>query len=175
MAKKIGAFVGKFLPPHMGHLSIIDKVLKQCDECVVVVSDNPEKSKKQCEEANFPYFNSNQRLNWFKRHYKNNKKIHFALIDESKIVNSKDFMSDYAKLFWKSVPYEVNYKYADESYRELNKFFPQCTFVPIDRDAINVHGTNIRQEYEKYKKFIMPEAREDIEKILNKRVITECK
>lgn len=43
----------------MGPLSIIDKVLKQCDECVVVVSDNPEKSKKQCEEANFPYFNSN--------------------------------------------------------------------------------------------------------------------
>lgn len=163
MDKKIGAFVGKFLPPHIGHLSIIDKMAKDCDECVVVISDNPETSKKLCEKSGFPYFDSNQRLNWFKKHYKNNNNIHFAIIDEKKISNSKDFMRDYAKLFWECVPYKVNYKYADESYRELNSYFPECTFVPINRDVINVHGTNIRQEYEKYKDFIMPEAREEIE------------
>lgn len=163
--KIIGAFVGKFLPPHIGHLSVIDKMINECDECVVVISDNPETSKKLCNEQNFPYFTSEQRLLWFKEHYKSQENIHFALIDESKISNSSNFMSDYAKLFWQSVPYKVNLKYADESYRELNeKYFPECKFVAIDRDKINVHGTDIRREYNKYKKFVMPEARKDIEK-----------
>ena len=163
--KKIGAFVGKFLPPHIGHKSIVDKMLSECDEAVVVVSDNPEKSKQLCNIDNFPYFDSNHRLNWFKEFYKGNKKLHFAVIDESKIDKTANFMEEYSKLFFKSVPYKVNIKYADESYRELNeKYFPTCTFVPIDRDIINIHGTDIRKDYKKNKQFVLNSAKEDIEK-----------
>lgn len=163
--KKIGAFVGKFLPPHVGHESVVEKMIKECDECVVVVSDNPTKSKILCEKANFPYFDSKQRLNWFEKHYKNTKKVHFAIIDESKIKNTKNFFQEYALLFWQSVPFEVNIKYGDESYRELNeKYFPSCKFVAIDRDRINIHGTDIRKDFQKNKKFVLVEAREDIDK-----------
>jgi HTH-type transcriptional regulator, transcriptional repressor of NAD biosynthesis genes len=162
--KKIGAFVGKFLPPHIGHISIVDKMLAECDEAVVVVSDNPEKSKELCQKDNFPYFDSKKRLNWFKQYYKGNKKLHFAIIDESLISKDKNFMEEYAKLFSQCVPYKVNVKYADESYRELNeRYFVDCTFVAIDRDVIKIHGTDIRKDFEKNKQFVLKQARKDIE------------
>ena len=63
------------------------------------------------------------------------------------------------------MPFEVNIKYGDESYRELNeKYFPSCKFVAIDRDRINIHGTDIRKDFQKNKKFVLVEAREDIDK-----------
>ena len=163
--KKIGAFVGKFLPPHIGHLSIIEKMLNECDEAVVIISDNPKICEELCKKDNFPYFDSNHRLNWFKEYYKGNSKLHFAIIDESTITNNENYMKEYSKLFYKSVPYKVNVKYADESYRQLNeKYFPTCTFVPIDRDAINIHGTDIRKSFEKNKQYVLKQAKEDIEK-----------
>lgn len=55
--------MGKFLPPHIGHKSIVDKMLNECDEAVVVISDNPETSKQLCIKDNFPYFDSSHRLN----------------------------------------------------------------------------------------------------------------
>ena len=32
MEKRIGAFVGKFYPPHIGHLSVVDNALDSFDE-----------------------------------------------------------------------------------------------------------------------------------------------
>jgi len=166
--KRIGAFVGKFLPPHIGHLSVVEQMLKECDEVVIVISDNLQKSKKLCEEANFPYFNSQQRLRWFREHFKNNFNVHFAIIDESRIADSQNAMADYANLFWECVPFNVNQKYADSSYGELNKkYFPNCKFVEIDRNKINIHGTMIRNDWKENKKFVMLEAQNDIENAKN--------
>lgn len=164
--EKIGAYVGKFLPPHIGHMSVIDKALEECDKLCVVLSDNPEKSKKICDRDNFPYFDSKTRLNWIKKEYKNNKKIKFYIIDESKLKNPHD-MEEYAQLFWESVDEDVNVKYADESYRELNeKFFPECKFVPLNRDLIPIHGTDIRQNND-FLKYAIKEARNDIKNFNN--------
>ena len=32
---RVGAFIGKFYPPHIGHLSVIDKVVNKVDELVI--------------------------------------------------------------------------------------------------------------------------------------------
>ena len=50
--RKVGCFVGKFLPPHIGHLSVIDKALQECEKVVVVLAENPERSEKLCKESN---------------------------------------------------------------------------------------------------------------------------
>ena len=49
--KNVGCFVGKFLPPHIGHLSVIDRMLKECKQVIVVLAEDPEKSKKICEKT----------------------------------------------------------------------------------------------------------------------------
>ena len=52
--KKIGAFPGKFLPPHLGHVSMIRECAKKCDELWVVVADSKKNSMALCKKANIP-------------------------------------------------------------------------------------------------------------------------
>lgn len=165
--KKIGAFVGKFLPPHIGHLSVIDRALDECDEVVVVLADNPEKSKQLCLEAGFPYFDAKKRLKWIKKHYKGRKNIHFYYIDESVL---KPYTSQgFADLFWKSVKEKVNVKYGDESYRKLNEEgFGNCKFVAVDRSLIDVSGTKVRNNKENLK-FMIEEGKQDVLKAIEKQ------
>lgn len=167
-SKKIGAFVGKFLPPHIGHIHIIDKVISECDEVVIVISENKIKSKALCEKASFPYFSAKKRLKWFKNHYKLQKNVKYRIIDECKL-KSKEFSGEeYAKLFHKSVKEKVNIKYADESYRELNeKYFKECEFRVIDRNEVPVHSTAIRENKDNLK-FAIEECHKDILKALKK-------
>ena len=46
--KKIGAFPGKFLPPHVGHVNMILDCAKKCDELWVVVADSEQNSRALC-------------------------------------------------------------------------------------------------------------------------------
>lgn len=160
--KRIGAYVGKFLPPHIGHLSVIEKALSECDEVAIVISDNPERSKELCEKTGFPYFSAKTRLGWLKNHYKMQKNMKFYIIDESELKIKPYNMEEYSKLFWKNIDIKVNVKYADESYRELNeKYFKECEFVPIDRNIIPIHGTDIRNDISNLK-YVIDEAKKDI-------------
>jgi cytidyltransferase-like protein len=43
---KIGAFTGKFYPPHIGHLYAIDYSLSKCSELYVFISENEERELK---------------------------------------------------------------------------------------------------------------------------------
>ena len=51
--KKIGAFVGKFYPPHIGHLSVIDNASKDLDEVWVIISTNQIRNKTIKNQSNF--------------------------------------------------------------------------------------------------------------------------
>ena len=71
------------MPPHLGHLSVIDRALNECENVVVVLAENPEKSKKICNETNFPYFSPQKRIEWMQKHYKNYPNLKFVYLDES--------------------------------------------------------------------------------------------
>ena len=169
--RKVGCFVGKFLPPHIGHLSVIDRALRECEEVVVVLAEDPKKSKLRCDESNFPYFNAEKRLNWMKKHYKNAKNIKFVFLDESGLKSFPEGLKEWSARFKEVVGTNITAKYADENYRELNeKYFPECEFVPIDRDVIPVHGTDIRTNSD-YLKYVIPEGYEEIKKALENKEI----
>lgn len=107
-------------------------------------------------------------MEWFKKHYKNVKNIKFVYLDESGLKAFPEGLKEWSARFKAVVKDEITAKYADESYRELNeKYFPECEFVPIDRDKIAVHGTNIR-ESEEFLKYVIPEGMEEIKKGLIK-------
>lgn len=166
--RKVGCFVGKFLPPHIGHLSVIDNMLRECERVVVVLAENPEKSKKLCQNANFPYFYAEKRLDWMKKHYKNVKNIKFYFLDESGLKSFPEGLGEWSQRFKSVVKEKLTAKYADENYRELNEmYFPECEFVPIDRDKIAVHGTDIRNK-RNYLKYAIPEGIEEIKIQLDK-------
>lgn len=166
--KKIGAFVGKFLPPHLGHTTQIDRAADYCDKLFVVVSDNSFNSNKLCEISNIPHISAKLRIKWLKEHYKNNPKIAIIYMNENKLKAFPAGQKEWSDAFKKLTKNKINVKFADETYRGLNEtYFPECEFVCFDRTEIDISGTKIRSNPKKYYDFIIPEARPFFDEIIN--------
>lgn len=168
--KKIGAFPGKFLPPHLGHISEIEKSAEKCDELFVVVADNTKNSKKLCRDAGIPYIPPRLRIKWLKKHFKNNPKIKVIYFNEDKLSSFPAPMEEWSKAFKKATKHRVNVKFADETYRELNeKYFPECEFICFDRTVIPISASQIRQDPETYLDYIIEEAQGFFVKTKNRK------
>ncbi|MFA6860121.1 MAG: adenylyltransferase/cytidyltransferase family protein [Clostridia bacterium] len=168
--EKIGALCGKFLPPHLGHVYAINESAKQCDFLYVILAENPERCEKLCQKAGFPNIKAKQRLSWLKEHFKDNPKIKFLYFDETGLEAFPKGLKEWSEKLKKILPKNVNMKFADETYRELNeKYFPEFTFVPFDRNVIPISATMIRNDLKKYFNFLLPQSKVYFEKILTKK------
>ena len=165
---KIGAFVGKFYPPHIGHISAIDYSLTKCDIVYIIISKNKMRNTDIQTKNNFLELDADLIKKWFTEHYKNNPKIKVEIFDETGLRPYPLDRDIWADKFKKQFP-DVNVKIADEGYREYNQeYFPDYDFLAIDRDAINIHSTYIRDNMEKYFDYIIPEAQEYFKNHLKK-------
>ena len=173
---KNGCFVGKFLPPHIGHLSVIDRALSECEKVTVVLAEDLKHSKTLCEQANFPYFSPKERLEWIRQHYKNYNNINFIFFDEHGI--KKDDLKTWSKKFKEKVK-GIDAKYADESY-PLGNPSPAKSYLNIDKiidialesgaDAIHP-GYGFLAENEEFEIYLNKEIYGiDIASIINKAV-----
>ena len=160
MKKRIGAFVGKFYPPHIGHTWVIDNAVKNLDEVYVIISKNEIRNNDIKENQNFNTLNAELIKSWFEKHYENNPKIKVAIFDESGLKPYPEDRDIWAEKFKKEFP-TVNVKIADEGYREYNKeYFPEYEFYPIERDVIPIHSTDIRNNLKSNYDFLIDEAKE---------------
>lgn len=158
--KKVGAFIGKFYPPHIGHINAIDKACKDTDILYIIISKNDERNKQILEKDNFEILDAKLIKSWFVKHYKNNPKIKVGIFDETNLKPYPQDQDKWAEKFKKEFP-EVNVKIADESYREFNqKYFPEYEFYPIDREKIDIHSSYFRKNKDKYLDYLIDEAKE---------------
>ena len=44
---KVGLYIGRFQPFHMGHLSIVKRALKECDTLVIAIGSSQENRTKK--------------------------------------------------------------------------------------------------------------------------------
>ena len=157
---KIAAFVGKFYPPHIGHLTVIDKFANKFDKFYIIISKNNIRNQQIKDKCNFNILDAEVIKSWFVKHYKENSKIKVEIFDES---NFKPYPNDtekWVEKFKMKFP-DINVKIADESYRNFNeKYFPECEFIALDRDYINIHSSHLREDMKKYYKFLIPEAKD---------------
>lgn len=157
--KRIGAFVGKFYPPHIGHIWVVDMLEGQLDEIYIIISKNEKRNKQILDEFGFKILDANIIASWFKEHYKNNPKIKVKVFDEGEFKPYPKDRDKWAEKFKQEFP-KVNVKIADESYREYNqKYFPEYEFLAIPRDVVNIHSTEIRNNPQKYFDYILDEAK----------------
>ena len=157
---KVGAFVGKFYPPHIGHLSAIDYALTKCDIVYIIISKNNIRNNSIKKDAKFEIIDAKLIKSWFVEHYKNNKRVKVEIFDESGFKPYPQDRDKWADKFKKQFPF-VNVKIADIGYKEYNdKYFPEYEFLEIDRDKINIHSSHLRENMKKYYKFLIPEAKQ---------------
>ncbi len=161
--KKIGAFVGKFYPPHIGHIHAIDKACKDMDILYIIISKNDKRNQQILERDCFEILDAELIKSWFTQHYKNNPKIKVEIFDETNLKPYPQDLEKWAEKF-KQQFRDVNVKIADESYREYNKkYFAEYEFYPIDRDVIDIHSSYFRKNKQKYKNYLILEAQKYFE------------
>ena len=159
MNKKIGAFVGKFYPPHVGHLSVVDNAVKDLDEIYIIISKNDIRNNDIMSKQKFEYLSAETIQDWFKKHYKNNPKVKVEIFDETGLKPYPKDVDKWSERFKKQFP-NINVKIADSGYREFNqKYFPEYEFYEIDREIIPIHSTMIRNNIDDCLNYIIPEAR----------------
>ena len=164
--KKVGAFIGKFYPPHIGHLSVIDNMVNKLDKLYIIISKNDIRNKTVL--GDFKYLNAGLIKRWFKKHYKDNPKIFVEIFDQSNLKPYPEDLDKWTKKF-KDKFNDVNIKIADGSYRDFNeKYFKEYEFWAIDRDVIPIHSTQIRNNISENLKYIIPEAQGYYKRVLAK-------
>lgn len=157
---KVAAFIGKFYPPHIGHLAVVDKFAKSVDELWIIISYNSIRNKIIENQSGFKNLSPYLIKQWFENHYKNNSKIVVEVFDETGFRPYPEDRDKWAEKFKKEFP-KINIKIADESYREFNnQYFSEYEFLPLSRDIVNIHSTEIRKDLLKHLDKIIPEARD---------------
>lgn len=165
--KKIAMFIGKFLPPHMGHINQILKCEGECDKLYVIVADSVERSKKLCSEASFGTIYPKTRYEWIKKYFKSNKKIKVKLINQGMLEAFPDNLESWKKKVFRATKHTAIIWYVDKNYLDIShKVFPEFEFIGFDRTAINISATNIRKDYIKNRNYVLPEAQVVFDKFI---------
>ncbi len=142
-----GLIIGKFLPPHKGHLALIDFAATQCDELIVSIS-----------EAKEDFIDAEVRLDWLNEIYKKQPSIKPVLIAD-------DFDNDQLPLNertkqWADRIREVypsfDFVFSSEEYGEsfAQNLNTQHILFDKERKQIPISATLIRKSPLKYWEFI---------------------
>lgn len=166
---KIGLFIGKFLPPHIGHLNQILKSKELCETLFVVVADSKKRSKTICKEAGIKTISAKTRLKWLKKCLKNKKNIKFLLLNEGMLEAFPERIENWKIKLNKILDTKIDVWFVDNKFIDISKqYFPEYNFVGFDRSEINISATEIRNDLENNISNIIFTARKHFEKYLKK-------
>ena len=142
-----GLIIGKFIPLTKGHIGLIDFGLQHCERLVVGV----------CSMKGEP-IPGELRYDWVKKYYGNDKRIEVVHITEE--LPSSSESNRYISAIWaeylKRLFPEVNIVFASEQYGEyLAEYMGiECKLFDVDRKAIPISATKIRENPYRYWSFI---------------------
>lgn len=156
---RIGIYFGCFIPLHEGHVSVLKKALSENDHVVLGICGFDDDRGKD-------FIPFRDRIKLIEKIYSKNKKITLVVIDDKKIglVGAFDQASWEAwceELFSNSGfnpnSYEYTWYTGEPTYiSQIKKLYPQHKFVLVDRNALPISGTEIRENYKEYKDKINP-------------------
>lgn len=135
--RKRGMVLGKFLPPHAGHVYLVDFAREWCDELAVVVGT--------LEREPIP---GAVRFGWMRELFPDVHVVH--LTDENPQLPEEhpDFWEIWRKSLRRVLPFAVDYVFASEPYGEKLAEVLGAEFVPVDlaRGAFPVSGSAVRAD-----------------------------
>jgi HTH-type transcriptional repressor of NAD biosynthesis genes len=148
---KKGLVLGKFMPPHNGHLFLINSALEQCEEVVLMV----------CSLKSEP-INGILRYNWLKMIYEGQKNLTIFHVEEELPQKPEECTSTdvFYNQYWVPVVYkrapDIDVVFTSESYGdEFAQYLDvEHVLVDIDRNTYPVSGTKVRTNPMEYWNFI---------------------
>lgn len=161
--KTVGCVMGKYLPPHRGHLASILTAHSMCDELYVIVCKNDELDTRLCEGHCKP-IPAELRKQWLMQELQGFDTIHVALVDEVGLECFPDGdWSSWATEITKIAGGKIDFIYGGEaSYKDWCKqWFPESEYVLIDpkRTKYPISGTEIRDKPLQHWDYIIGAAR----------------
>ena len=150
---KIGFTIGKYAPYHKGHKYLIGKAIEEMDEFYVVIYDTPELN-----------INIEDKIKWIKKDYPS-VKILKAYDSPKKYGLDKESVKIQMEYLCKIIEnIKVTHFYSSEKYGEyVAKYLKiENVLVDIERKKFNVHARDIRENVEKYKKFLNYDVYKDL-------------
>lgn len=159
----IGAFPGKFFPPHRGHLHSIIRAATQVKKLYVVVSDNMRIADDVCKENHLPPMPLSLRAKWLSIELQNFEHIEIVMLDETGIPPYPDGTVQWSKELVKIVPEKIDVIFGGElEYHDTYmKNFPNMEYIVHDykRSRYPINATNIRFNYLQYWDYILGSAK----------------
>lgn len=135
MEKTTGMVLGKFLPPHQGHVHLLSFAQNFVDKLYIVVGTLSTES-----------IDGQLRYEWVKRLFPTAHVLHLDKDLPQEPSEHPDFWNIWRSNLQEILPVSPNFLFASESYgtplaKELG-----ATFIPVDlgREAVPVSGTKIR-------------------------------
>ncbi len=159
----VGMFVGKFLPPHKGHINAIKKAAKQCDKLFVVVGGDEKRNKEICDEANIPFISLETKTEWIKNELKGIENVEVISFNEEGIPTMPNGWKEWSEQLKALLNEKIDIIFGSErSYEnEYKKYFSESKYVLQDefREEINISSTKIRSDVNKYYDYICDSAK----------------
>jgi HTH-type transcriptional repressor of NAD biosynthesis genes len=159
---KTGVCVGKYSPPHRGHISAIVQASTQCDQLVVVVSHHDELEKEMYAESTAKPCSMVDKARWLSKELEGIENVTVKMLDETSIPVYPYGWEPWSKLLHKLVgPIDAIFG-GEPTYNEgFTKYFPETKYVlhDIKRLEVPVSATKIRGNVRKYFKYIIKAAR----------------
>lgn len=132
-----GMVLGKFLPPHAGHLYLIETALGAVDELAVVVGTLPREPIPGA-----------LRFRWMQELAPRATVVHLTDDNPQEPQEHPDFWAIWEESLRRVLPWEPDAVFASEPYGERLAAIWGAEFVPVDvaRAAVPVSGTAIRSD-----------------------------
>lgn len=143
---KRGLIIGKFLPLHIGHMTLVSYALEHCDELIIVIGASDDEP-----------IAGDVRLDWLKKTYADNDKVKPVLLsyDEAMLPGAGDSIENMSRLWAsylkKKLP-PIDVIFASEAYGAYMGRFLDCESVIYEEPCkiVPVPAARIREEPDLY-------------------------
>ena len=145
-----GFLLGKFLPPHNGHVFLCDFAQRYCDELTILV----------CTLAGDPV-PGELRYGWMREMFPDCRVLHLAEDVPQEPADHPEFWDIWRGIVQRFHPEPVDFVFASEDYGQRLAREAGARFVPVDipRAAVPVSGDAIREDPLGNWRFIPPPVR----------------
>lgn len=163
--KSACVFAGTFDPITKGHQNLIDRCVKEYQKVVLTLGSNDEKT---------PYFTKEERLEFVKLVYGNNKNIVIADYLELKDSYAEFLTSHGVKYFVRGIRNDLDAVYENASINTNKKLYPfvETVFIKADKKYKKISSTTVREFIEQGKNitpFIPEQCKDAISDAISKR------